>query len=242
MVYLRQANSRGAVDFGWLRSKHSFSFGHYYDPKHMGFSVLRVINDDIVAPGRGFETHGHRDMEIISYVVSGALKHKDSTGNEYIVPAGDIQVMSAGKGIMHSEFNPSKDEAVNFLQIWIVPSEKGGEPQYSQRAFGNSMQSSESAGAKELLVSQDGSNDSLTIKQDASITRIQLNKDEQIEQVTEGRKGYLHVVSGTASVMLTSEIEAISVNPGDGVGIYEHETVKVVGNEPFVALWFDLPS
>jgi redox-sensitive bicupin YhaK (pirin superfamily) len=123
-----------------------------------------------------------------------------------------------------------------------VPSEKGGEPQYSQRAFGNSTQTGEASGAKELLVSQDGSNESLTIKQDASITRIQLSKDEQIEQVTEGRKGYLHVVSGTANIVLASENDPISVNPGDGVGIYEHETVKVVGNEPFVALWFDLPS
>jgi len=242
MVYLRKATSRGAVDFGWLRSKHSFSFGHYYDPKHMGFSVLRVINDDIVAAGRGFETHGHRDMEIISYVVNGALKHKDSTGNEYIVPEGDIQVMSAGKGIMHSEFNPSQHAPVNFLQIWIVPSEKGGEPQYSQRSFGKSAQEDAPSTKSELLVSSDGKLDSLRIKQDASISRIQLGDGEQIEQITQARKGYLHVVSGQAEVAIKSEDNAISVGQGDGVGVYEHDAMTIRAKDAFVALWFDLPS
>ena len=119
---------RSKVNLGWLNSNHSFSFGHYYDVNHMGFSVLRVINDDVVQPGRGFDTHGHKDMEIVSYVVKGALKHKDSAGNEYQVPAGDIQVMSAGRGIMHSEYNASDTEEVNFLQIWILPNQKGGLP------------------------------------------------------------------------------------------------------------------
>ena len=119
MVYMRKAEERGKVNLGWLNSNHSFSFGHYYDVNHMGFSVLRVINDDVVQPGRGFDTHGHKDMEIVSYVVKGALKHKDSAGNEYQVPEGDIQVMSAGRGIMHSEYNASDTEEVNFLQIWI---------------------------------------------------------------------------------------------------------------------------
>lgn len=235
MVYLRKAHTRGKVDFGWLQSQHSFSFGHYYDPKHMGFSALRVINDDVVQAGRGFETHGHRDMEIISYVVDGALKHKDSTGNEYVVPAGDVQVMSAGKGIMHSEFNPSSDEPVNFLQIWIVPSEKGGEPGYAQKTFGSDAQ-------LELLVSSDGKDDSLKIKQDASISRLQLNASEQLSFETGKRKGYLHIVGGNAQVKVGSEEEILLLSHGDAVGVFESDTIDIVASNDLVALWFNLPS
>ena len=132
MQYIRKGSERGNVNLGWLNSKHSFSFGQYYDANHMGFSALRVFNDDIVQAGKGFETHGHRDMEIISFVVSGALKHKDSTGNDYVIPAGDIQVMSAGKGIRHSEMNASECEEVNFIQIWIEPNVTGVQPAYLQ--------------------------------------------------------------------------------------------------------------
>ncbi len=132
MKYFRKATERGTVDLGWLKSQHSFSFGHYYDPAHMGISALRVINEDRVQPGQGFDTHGHRDMEIISYVVSGALKHKDSQGNEYLVPAGEVQRMSAGSGIMHSEYNASDSEPVHFLQIWIQPKFRGITPSYEQ--------------------------------------------------------------------------------------------------------------
>ena len=235
MVYLRKAHTRGKVDFGWLQSQHSFSFGHYYDPKHMGFSALRVINDDVVQAGRGFETHGHRDMEIISYVVDGALKHKDSTGNEYVVPAGDVQVMSAGKGIMHSEFNPSSDEPVNFLQIWIVPSEKGGKPGYAQKTFGSDAQ-------LELLVSSDGKDDSLKIKQDASISRLQLDASEQYSLETGKRKGYLHIVSGNAQVKVGSEEEILLLSHGDAVGVFESDTIDIIASNNLVALWFDLPS
>ena len=133
MTYIRKSESRGKANFGWLQSKHSFSFGNYYDKNHMGVSVLRVINDDLVMPGKGFGEHGHRDMEIISYVIEGALKHEDSTGNKYIVPAGDVQRMSAGRGVMHSEFNASNKEKVKFLQIWIQPNVLGIKPSYEQK-------------------------------------------------------------------------------------------------------------
>lgn len=242
MMYLRKADERGQVNLGWLESKHSFSFGHYYDPKHMGFSALRVINDDVVQAGRGFETHGHRDMEIISYVVSGALKHKDSTGNEYIVPAGDIQVMSAGKGIMHSEYNPSKDELVNFLQIWIVPNQKGGEPTYAQKTVGSATTDKPSVSALELLVSADGRENSLNIKQDAAISRVNLASDELISLKTETRKGYLHIVSGNVQISVQSEPSPVVLHAGDAVGIFENDEINLKAESDLVALWFDLPK
>lgn len=242
MIYLRKAQTRGAVDFGWLQSKHSFSFGHYYDPKHMGFSALRVINDDVVKAGRGFETHGHRDMEIISYVVKGALKHKDNTGNEYIVPAGDIQVMSAGKGIMHSEFNPSDSELVNFLQIWIVPNEKGGEPGYAQKTFGYAKKADGSDMRMELLVSSDGRDNTLKIKQDAAISRLQLEAGDEFSLSTQDGKGYLHIVSGSATVSVGSEDDSVTLSQGDAIGVYEKDSVDIKASSGLVALWFDLPS
>lgn len=242
MMYLRKAGERGQVNLGWLESQHSFSFGHYYDPKHMGFSALRVINDDVVQAGRGFETHGHRDMEIISYVVSGALKHKDSTGNEYTVPAGDIQVMSAGKGIMHSEYNPSQDELVNFLQIWIVPNQKGGEPSYAQKTIGSATTDETSVSQLELLVSADGRENSLKIKQDASISRVTLPSDELISLKTEARKGYLHIVSGNVQVSLKSEPLPVELHAGDAIGIFENDEINLKAESDLVALWFDLPK
>ncbi len=136
MITLRQEKDRGRAQFGWLDSRHTFSFGHYYDPQHMGFSVLRVINDDIVQPGAGFDTHGHRDMEIISYVLEGAIEHQDSEGHQQKLPAGEFQLMSAGKGIYHSEYNASSTERLRFLQIWIEPKEKGSQPDYQQKDFG----------------------------------------------------------------------------------------------------------
>lgn len=137
MKYIRRSEDRGMVNLGWLQSKHSFSFGDYYDQNHMGVSVLRVINDDIIMPSQGFGTHGHKDMEIISYVVEGALKHQDSTGNRYVVSKGDVQRMSAGRGVMHSEFNASESDHVKLLQIWLHPNVKGIEPSYEQKIFHN---------------------------------------------------------------------------------------------------------
>ena len=242
MMYLRKANERGKVNFGWLKSQHSFSFGHYYDAKHMGFSALRVINDDVVQAGRGFETHGHRDMEIISYVVSGALKHKDNTGNEYVVPAGDVQVMSAGKGIMHSEFNPSTEEPVNFLQIWIVPNEKGGTPSYAQKTFGTQAGRNNHDSKLELLVSDNGREGSLRIKQNAAISRLTLKAGETWEHGTEDQKGYLHMISGNVQAMVDSETNAVEIEAGDALGIYEQDIIRLKASEESVALWFELPK
>ena len=245
MIYLRKANERGNVNLGWLTSRHSFSFGHYYDPKHMGFSALRVINDDVVSPGRGFETHGHRDMEIVSYVVSGALKHKDSSGNEYVVPEGDIQVMSAGRGIMHSEFNASTEEDVNFLQIWIVPDRKGGEPSYAQKTFGRNDINAQAHGASdrlELLVSNDGRKGSLVIKQDASISRLNLPTDDTVAFQTKERSGYLHVVSGNALITVKSEQNSTALGKGDAVGIFDNDEITIRAQNQLIALWFELPA
>lgn len=271
MVYMRKAEERGKVNLGWLNSNHSFSFGHYYDVNHMGFSVLRVINDDVVQPGRGFDTHGHKDMEIVSYVVKGALKHKDSAGNEYQVPAGDIQVMSAGRGIMHSEYNASDTEEVNFLQIWILPNQKGGAPTYGQRALAprgetnplssrtltpdmslprttEAYQDEHGANAnvaarqRQLLVSADGRQGSLPIKQDASISSIHLSDGEQFTLHTGPRKGYLHIVRGTLKANIKSELQGISLRQGDGLGIYMNDRLQLDSQGEALALWFDLPN
>lgn len=229
MFYYRAADERGKANFGWLNSQHTFSFGNYYDPDHMGISVLRVINDDIVAPGAGFDNHGHRDMEIISYILEGSIEHKDSMGNTFIVSAGDVQRMSAGSGITHSEFNASKTEPLKFLQIWISPNVKGIEPSYEQMPI---VQSS----TMTPLVTPDGRDSSLSIHQDASLYRLQLKAGESYELIAQQQVGYLHVIEGNA---LNDQSE---LKPGDGLGIIKDQLSITAGGDGLVALWFELPS
>jgi redox-sensitive bicupin YhaK (pirin superfamily) len=238
MQYIRKGSERGNVNLGWLNSKHSFSFGQYYDANHMGFSALRVFNDDIVQPGRGFETHGHRDMEIISFVVSGALKHKDSTGNDYVIPAGDIQVMSAGKGIRHSEMNASDKEEVNFIQIWIEPNVTGVQPAYLQKSVSDKN-------GLELLVSESGQDDSLKINQDARISKLALSRGESFDLAVESSPtlgaGYLHIVKGELTVNDVKSDKMTTLTKGDAIGLGLGQKVVVLANEEALALWFDLP-
>lgn len=228
MKYIRKSNERGRVDMGWLQSNHSFSFGSYYDPNHMGVSVLRVINDDVVQPGEGFGTHGHRDMEIISYVINGALEHKDSTGNKYTVPAGEVQRMSAGSGVTHSEYNASDEEIVNFLQIWIQPKFTGIKPSYEQKRI-------EQSGPLTPLVTPDGLDDSLSINQDASLYRLRLMRSENHELKTKDRIGYLHLVEGSIKVGKTI------FSAGDAFALEQNDMVVIEALEDIEALWFDLP-
>ena len=228
MLYLRRADERGKANFGWLDSRHTFSFGHYYDPKHMGISALRVINDDTVAPGAGFDTHGHRDMEIISYVLSGAIEHEDSMGNRFVVPAGDVQRMTAGTGITHSEFNHSKTEELKFLQIWIIPNEKNLQPGYEQKAIHQS-------GPLTPLVTPDGRDGSLSVHQDASMYRLQLGAGEELTVTTNERVGYLHVIDGEVQA---NDNQLVG---GDGLGVVDEPLVVQAGSAGVTALWFDLP-
>jgi redox-sensitive bicupin YhaK (pirin superfamily) len=228
MTYIRKSESRGKVNFGWLQSKHSFSFGNYYDKNHMGVSVLRVINDDLVMPGKGFGEHGHRDMEIISYVIEGALKHEDSSGNKYVVPAGDVQRMSAGRGVMHSEFNASNQEKVKFLQIWIQPNVLGVKPSYEQK---NITQK----GPLTPLVNQKGEDGALSINQDASLSRLILKKNKQFTVRTENRVGYLHIIKGQ---LLVNDHK---LSAGDGFSVEPQQGVELVADSNIEALWFDLP-
>ena len=215
-----------------------FSFGQYYDANHMGFSALRVFNDDIVQAGRGFETHGHRDMEIISFVVSGALKHKDSTGNDYVIPAGDIQVMSAGKGIRHSEMNASDMEEVNFIQIWIEPNVTGVQPAYLQKSVSDKN-------GLELLVSESGQDGSLKINQDARISKLALSRGESFDLAVESSPtlgaGYLHIVKGELTVNDVKSDKMTTLTKGDAIGLGLGQKVVVLANEEALALWFDLP-
>lgn len=229
MFELRQASARGHANFGWLNSYHSFSFGRYYDPAQMGFSALRVINDDTVAPGAGFDTHGHQDMEILSLVLQGNIAHKDSAGNTEVLPAGEYQLMSAGRGIYHSEFNASNTEPLKFLQIWLQPNQFGGAPGYQQKAFG------EIPGLT-LILSPDGRDGSLTLRQDALLYQLMLASGEtEHVSIRPGRKMYLHLISGELTV-LGQRLQA-----GDGIKIADETTLALKAQGAVKALLFDLP-
>lgn len=238
MIELRPAAARGSADFGWLKSRHSFSFGRYYDPAQMGFSALRVINDDWVAAGAGFDTHGHRDMEIISLVLSGAIAHRDSTGQSAELPSGEYQLMSAGRGIMHSEFNASSTAELRFLQIWLEPAELGGEPGYQQKDFGNQP-------GLTLIASPDGRAGSLQLRQQASLYQLKLDSGQsQVFQTTPGRRLYLHLISGTLAGHAAAHTDSnplFSLQPGDGVKISEQTDWRLVATTACFALLFDLP-
>ncbi|MGH8810171.1 MAG: pirin family protein, partial [Noviherbaspirillum sp.] len=194
MMQLRKSDERGLADFGWLHSQHSFSFGHYYDPQHTGFGPLLVINEDRVQPGRGFGAHGHQNMEIISYVLDGALEHKDSMGNGSVLRYGDVQRMSAGTGVRHSEYNPSPTEPVHFLQIWIEPNVVDNAPGYEEKHF----DAASKKGCLRLIASPDGRDGSVSIQQDATIYASILNGDDRVEhRLVAGRNGYVHVARGS---------------------------------------------
>ena len=229
MFDIRYGNQRGKADFGWLQSRHTFSFASYYDPTQMGFSALRVINDDTVAPGAGFDTHGHKDMEILSLVLSGSIAHKDSAGNTEVLPAGEYQLMSAGKGIYHSEFNASTTEPLKFLQIWIQPNQFGGAPGYQQKAFAQQQ-------GLTLILSPDGRDGSLTLKQDAALYQLILDaKAEQQFSIAADRKVYIHLVSGELLV------SGHAIQAGDGIKISNEALLQLQTQTGAKALIFDLP-
>jgi redox-sensitive bicupin YhaK (pirin superfamily) len=234
MITIRRAVDRGHANLGWLDSHHSFSFGNYYDPDHMGFGLLRVINEDRVEPGAGFDTHGHRDMEILSVVLEGALEHKDSIGTGSVIRPGDVQRMSAGSGIRHSEFNHSPREPVHFLQIWLLPGQTGLTPGYEQKSFANG----EKRNLLRLIASPDGRDGSLTVHQDATVYASLLNQGEQAAHaLPAGRKAWLQVARGT----LALNGEALS--QGDGAAVENETVLTVTGrSEGAEFLLFDLPA
>ena len=231
MITIRNANERGKADFGWLKSQHSFSFGNYYDPKHMSFGPLRVINQDRVSPGAGFDTHGHRDMEILSYVIEGALEHKDNTGTGSVILPGDIQRMSAGSGILHSEFNHSKRESVHFLQIWIVPSEKGIDPGYEQKHFGKQDLRNQIT----LIAGPKGGASAVKIHQDASLY-LGVLEPSQVRNVEIAPNRGLWVQTIKGSISLNGEI----LKAGDGAAIERESKITVTALENAEFLLFDL--
>ncbi|MCE9633300.1 MAG: pirin family protein [Methylophilales bacterium] len=232
MIKLRPSMERGFADHGWLKSKHSFSFAGYHDPEHMGYSVLRVINDDAVEPGMGFGMHGHSNMEIITYVLSGELEHKDSLGNGSIIRPGDVQRMSAGTGIRHSEFNPSADRMVHLLQIWILPERQGVEPSYEQKAF--SVE--ERSGKLRLVASRDGREESVTVQTDVSLYASILDANEPITwSLQAGRCAYLHVAKGSL------EINGQLLRAGDAAKIVNEDAIVLSQAKAAEILLFDLP-
>jgi len=230
MITLRPSAARGAFKNDWLDSKHTFSFSTYHDPEHMGFADLRVINEDIVAPSGGFATHPHRDMEIITYVMSGALAHKDSLGNGSQIRPGDVQRMSAGTGIQHSEFNPSDKEPVHLLQIWILPEKKGIAPSYAQENF----TAKRKPGQLTLLVSKDGKGGSLTMNQNAELSVLDLNAGQSFKYTSKPGKGWIQVARGEAMV------NGQKLNQGDGAAIEEEKILKFTTKKDSEILIFDL--
>ncbi len=232
MTTLRPSNARGHANHGWLDSYHTFSFANYYDPEHMGVSNLRVINDDTVMPGQGFGTHGHQDMEIVSYVLDGALEHKDSMGKGSVIRPGDIQRMSAGTGVRHSEYNPSPTEPVHFLQIWLVPNRTGVQPGYEQEHF----PLADRRGRLVLLVSPDGRDGSLSAHQDGLLYGTLLEAGESVEHLlAASRRAYVHVARGQVAVNGTP------LGSGDGATLDDVDQVHLEGLGHAEVLLFDLP-
>jgi redox-sensitive bicupin YhaK (pirin superfamily) len=230
-MLIRRGNERGYADHGWLRSFHTFSFADYYAPAHMGFRSLRVINEDRVEGGKGFGTHPHRDMEIISYVLSGGLQHKDSMGTGSVIRPGDVQRMSAGTGVTHSEFNASPSELVHFLQIWIMPDQRGYQPSYEQKHFTEQ----ERQGQLRLVASKDAREGSLTIHQDASLFAGLLAPEQQVTHDLEaGRYAWLHVARG--KVRVAGE----DLAAGDAAAFEQGGQISIVSREPSEVLLFDL--
>lgn len=231
MLQIRQATDRGVANFGWLDSRHTFSFGHYYDPAHMGFGPLRVINEDRVQPGRGFDTHGHSDMEILSYVLDGALEHRDSLGNGSIIRPGDVQRMTAGTGVRHSEFNASQNESVHFLQIWILPERAGLEPGYEQQHFSEAERRS----TLRLVASRDGRDGAVTIHQDVDLYATRLGTGEELtHRLAPGRKAWVQMARGHA------DINGIVLQAGDGVGFTDEGAISLRGRSDAEILLFDM--
>ena len=230
MITLRHSQERGYADHGWLKSYHSFSFAGYYDPAHMGWGNLRVINEDRLAAGTGFGTHGHADMEIISYVVSGALAHKDNIGNGTGIPAGDVQRMSAGRGVRHSEFNQCSDAATHFFQIWILPDKPGIEPEYEQKTL------ERKSGVLQLIASPDGSDGALTIHADASLYRAVFDDTATISlKLDPKRKAYVHLLRGTG------QVNGRQVQAGDAA-MLDNETLLTLSGRAAEFLVFDLAA
>ncbi|MCB1575000.1 MAG: pirin family protein [Xanthomonadales bacterium] len=232
MLQIRKSEDRGTAEHGWLSSRHSFSFAGYHDPAHMGFGPLRVINEDRVQPGQGFGTHAHQDMEIISYVLDGALEHKDSMGTGSVIRYGDVQRMSAGTGVQHSEFNHSTSEPVHFLQIWIIPQRRGIAPSYEEKHF-----SAESKrGRLCLIASNDGREGSVRVHQDVAIFASIMDGGDRVQHALEpGRIAYLHLIRGTLSA------NGVALKGGDALKISDEKTVEVDGANDAEFLLFDLP-
>ena len=231
MIKIRKADERGHANHGWLDSWHSFSFADYYDPDHMGFGSLRVINDDTVAGGGGFAAHPHRDMEIVTYVLNGALQHRDSMGHTAVMKAGDVQRISAGTGIQHSEFNYSPIDPVHFLQIWLLPERKGAKPAYAERSFAGAA-----AGEWTLVTSRTGRDKSIAINQDADLWLAKLRGGQSLTRsISPGRQGWLQVAEG--AVTLNGQL----LRAGDGAALSDESSLTLAGGkQPSQVLFFDL--
>ena len=231
MIEVRKSEDRGHLNHGWLDTYHTFSFGDYYDPRHMAYRSLRVINEDVVAAGQGFGTHPHRDMEIITYVLEGALEHRDSMGNHGVIRPGEVQRMSAGTGVRHSEFNHSKTDPVHLLQIWIMPEKAGIDPSYEQKPV------ADASGTLQLMAAQGGTNGTATIHQDAKVFVSKLKPGESVEHALGKNRGaYVHIARGSVTVNGTP------LKHGDGAAVEQEAKLRIAneGKEPAELLLFDL--
>jgi redox-sensitive bicupin YhaK (pirin superfamily) len=230
MMTIRKSNQRGHANHGWLETYHTFSFADYHDPEWMGFRSLRVINDDFVMPGMGFGTHPHRDMEIITYVLSGSLAHKDSMGNGRVIRAGEVQYMAAGTGVQHSEFNPAKDEAVHLLQIWIQPDRKGVTPRYAEKSLAEAA-----PGTLHLVTSKAGRDGSIAIHQDADLWLAKLEPGQKITHaLAPNRHAWVHIAEGEV------ELNGKTLSAGDAAAADKEGTLQMSATKPAQVLLFDL--